>query len=139
MENLQAYGWAIASIAVYAILTNVLNAMVGVRKGALDMAPGSDFDPAGYDNPNWRLDRTYMNAVEMGGFYVAVVIAAILAGGPIFWVNLLAAGGLICRLLATVIYIRGIGKGYGGVRTGLAIVASILNVGLGVLAIAALL
>ena len=137
MEQFAAYGHAIVSVVIYAIITNVLNAAVGISKGNHKMAPGSSFDPADYSNASWRLDRSYMNTVEMGGFYVAIVIAAILAGANPFWTNLLASVGLLCRIAMNLVYIRGIGAGYGGIRTGFAIIASLANIAMGVLAIIA--
>lgn len=131
------YGHALVAIVVYALLSNVLNAMVGIRKGARKMQPGASFSPAAYDNPDWRLERSQLNSVEMGGFSLAMIIAGILAGGAPFWVNLFATLILLARLGMTFIYMRGVGAGYMGPRTWLAIVTTVSNFGLGLLVLAA--
>jgi uncharacterized MAPEG superfamily protein len=137
MDQFAAYGHAVVSVAVYAVIANVLNAAVGITKGSANLAPGGDFDPADYSNANWRLDRTYQNTIEMGGFYFAVVFAAILAGASPFWINLLASIGLLTRLGMIFVYLRGIGKAYGGLRTRLAIIASLANLAMAILAVVA--
>lgn len=136
MDQLSAYGHAIVAVVLYAVVANILNAATGIRKGSLNLAPGATVDPD-YASRDWRLDRTYMNAVEMLTFYAAITFAAILAGANPFWVNLLASIGLLTRLATCVIYLQGIGAGYGGIRTIMAIIASIANVGMAILALAA--
>lgn len=125
----EQYGHAIASIVVYAVIAQVLNAMTGIRKGAAGLQPGASH-PQDYGDASYRLDRTYMNTVEMLGFTVALIVAAILVGANPFWVNLLATLSLLLRLAANVVYMRGIGAPYGGIRTQLIIGISLCNFGL---------
>jgi uncharacterized MAPEG superfamily protein len=136
VEAFAPYGHALLSVALYGLVAQVLNALTGIRKGAENRAPGETIK-ADYANPSYRLDRTYMNAIEMMVFYVGLVFAAILAGASPFWVNLLASLGVVLRLAVTFVYLRGIGPGYGGLRTGLVIAASVCNLGLFILVLLA--
>ena len=79
MDVFAEYGHAIASVVIYAVIAQVLNAATGIRKGSDNLVPG-DTQDAKYDSSAYRLDRTYMNTIEMMPFYIALVGAAILAG-----------------------------------------------------------
>lgn len=136
MDQFAAYSHAILSVVIYAVMAQILNAMTGIRKGAANLQPGASH-PQDYGDAGYRLDRAYMNSVEMLGFFAALVFAAILAGANPFWVNLFASVAVVLRVLANVVYIRGIGKGYGGLRTNMIIGISICNLGLAVLTIVA--
>jgi len=137
MELASLYGHAIVAIVIYAFAANIMNAAVGINKGNANMEPGADFEPAGYDNPKWRLDRAYMNTIEMGMFSIALIVGAILSGASPFWVNLLASVVLVLRFATLFVYMRGIGKAYGGIRTGFAVLTAICNLGLLLLALVA--
>ena len=137
MENYANYSYAILFVVIYAVIAQVLNAATGISKGGANLAPGASHEPS-YDNAAYRLDRTYLNTIEMGVLYFALVGAAILAGANPFWTNLLAGLGLVFRVLANVVYLRGIGKPYGGIRTQILILASICNLGLAALALIAI-
>ena len=136
MEQYAVYSYAIVSVIVYAVIAQVLNAASGISKGNADLEPGASHAQS-YDNTAYRLDRTYMNTIEMGVFYFALVGAAILSGANPFWTNLLAALGVVFRILANIVYMRGIGKKYGGLRTQILILASLCNLGLALLALIA--
>ena len=137
MVDFSAYGHALTAVVIYALIAQVLNALTGIRKGSLDLAPGASH-PQDYADGSYRLDRTYMNSIEMIVFYTAIVFAAILAGANPFWINLLASVGLLLRIAANFVYLRGIGKAYGGLRTKLVIAASAVNLAMAVFALAAI-
>ena len=137
MEYFANYSYAIGSVIVYAVIAQVLNAATGIRKGSAGIVPGTSHEQS-YDSSAYRLDRTYMNTIEMGVFYFTLVGAAILTGANPFWTNLLAGLGLIFRVLANLIYLRGSGKPYGGLRTNVIILASLCNLGLALVALIAL-
>lgn len=137
MEDFAAYGHALVSVVLYAVIAQGLNAATGIRKGNDALAPGASH-PADYAHTGYRLDRTYMNTVEMLAFYAALVGAAILAGANPLWTNIFASAGLVLRVAANIVYLRGIGQAYGGLRTILMIAHSIANLGLAVLALVAL-
>ena len=136
MEQFAEYSHAILSVVIVALVAQILNAATGIRKGGLNMQPGAHHE-ADYDNPAYRLDRTYMNTVETLVFYAAIVFAAVLAGANPFWTNVLASAAMVIRVIANVIYLRGIGKGYGGIRTVFLVLFSLCNIVLVLLTIAA--
>lgn len=136
MQDFASYGWALAAVAVYGVMAQVLNAATGIKKGALKMVPGAHHAPD-FSNPAYRLDRTYMNSVEAMVYYSALVLTAIMAGASPLWVNLFAVIGLLLRVGANVMYLRGIGGQYGGLRTGLNIGATVVNILLALLTISA--
>jgi len=138
MENFAAYGHAITAIVIYAMVAQVLNALTGIAKGSNDMVPGAPYI-ADYTDKNYRLDRAYMNSVEMLVFTGALIFSAILASANPIWTNIFASVVLLLRLVMIVIYMRGIGEGYGGIRTMMAIGQSICNLGLAVITVFAVL
>jgi len=137
MDTFSDYGPALVSVILYAVVAQVLNAATGIRKGGEDIAPGASQEPD-YQNASYRLDRTYMNTIEMMVFFIALVFAAILAGANPLWVNMLASAGVSLRIAANIFYIKGIGKAYGGLRTKISILASIVNLALATLAFLAI-
>ena len=132
MEQFADYGHALLALVIMAVLAQVLNAMTGIKKGKNKMIPGEGYTPD-LSNPGYLLDRAYMNGVENLGIVAVVVFAAILAGAAPLWVNILASVILIARLAFTGIYMRGMGGGYGGLRTGMAVLSSIGVMGLAIL------
>jgi uncharacterized MAPEG superfamily protein len=136
VEQFAQYGYAIASVAVYAVIAQILSMATGIRKDSVGLAPGAPHAPD-YGDPSYRLDRTFMSTMEMLGIYTVIVFAAILAGADPFWINLLASAGMLLRVVSNSVYMRGIGKPYGGLRTYLVSVASVINLAMAVLAIAA--
>ena len=116
MEQFAAYGHAIVSLAVFALVGLILGPVAAGRSTAAGYAPG-EVPRADYDDPVYRLTRAYQNAMELTGIFTAVVVAAILAGAGAWWVNLLAAVFLISRLLVAVIHIAGVGSPNMGPRS----------------------
>ena len=132
MEQFTDYGHAILSVVLFAALAQVLNAMTSIRKSEKKMMPGQHYQ-SDYDDAAYRLDRAYMNAIEILGIFAAVTFAAILAGANSFWINLFASAVLVFRLIYTFAYFRKIGAAYGGFRSILATLST-----LAILAMAAL-
>lgn len=136
MEQVTPYGHAIVSVVIVAAMAQLLNAATGIRKDRLGMQPGETY-AADYGNPAYRLDRAYLSTLETTGFYAVLVFAAILAGANPLWTNVFAALGMAFRVVANLVYIRGVGKGYGGIRTNLLIGMSLCHLGLAVLTVMA--
>ncbi len=136
MEQFADYRWAIAAIVIYAVIAQLLNALTGIRKGSLELTPGTAPDQD-YSNPSYRLDRAYMNTVEVLAFLGLVVVAAILAGVSAAWVNALTTAALAFRICAAFVYLRGIGKPYGGIRTGFMILTSLVVYALAIMTLVA--
>ena len=125
MEQFAEYGHTIVSLALYGLVTSLLSAATGIRKGAKNMVPGQQH-LADYDDPSYRLDRAFMNAAESLPVFATVLLAAVLAGVSPFMVNLAASVGLVIRLVYTFCYLRKIGAAYGGLRTVLTVISSVL-------------
>lgn len=127
MQDFASYGWALAAVALYGVMAQVLNAATGIRKGKLKMVPGAHHTPD-FADAAYRLDRAYMNSIETMVFYTALVLSAVMAGAHPTLVNGLAVIGLLLRVAANYLYLRGIGGQYGGLRTGLSVGGAGVNI-----------
>lgn len=116
MEQFADYGYAIASLAGVSILGLLLNPLTAVRKMGKGVAAGGTPEQD-YADPVYRLNRAYLNLSEMMGFFVAAVVAAMLAGVAPYWVNLLAVLFFLGRLAVLAIHLAGIGPMNMGPRT----------------------
>ena len=116
MEQFAEYGHAIVAVAGSAIFGLLLSPLSAMRKSALGLAPGCQPE-ADYTSSVYRWHRAYLNLSETMGFFVAVVVAAILAGASPFWVNLFASIFFVSRLVLAFVHINGIGKQDMGVRS----------------------
>lgn len=133
-EYVTQYGHAIVAMAGLAMVTLLLGPFSAMRKTALGLAPGSEPE-ADYANPVYRWHRAYGNLTESIGPFVAVTLAAILAGVAPFWVNLLASAFLAVRILLLVVHIKGIGKPDMGVRSFTYVAGWLICLALAVMAI----
>jgi uncharacterized MAPEG superfamily protein len=116
MEHFALYNHAIFALGAFSLIVMILNPLSaniksneGVESGAM---PAAD-----YSSKSYRWSRAYMNAMEVSGPFAAATIAAIMAGGSPFWVNLLASLFLVSRLIVAFIHIKGIGNKNMGPRT----------------------
>jgi uncharacterized MAPEG superfamily protein len=136
MEQFAQYGHAIVALAATALFGLILSPLSAMRKQALGMTPGSQPE-ADYSDPCYRWHRAYLNLSESIGFFVAVVLAAILAGANPFWVNMLASLFFIARVLLAFVHIKGIGKPDMSVRSFTYIAGWAMCLALAIMAIAA--
>jgi uncharacterized MAPEG superfamily protein len=105
MDIFAAYGHAIVSLALWAVLISVLGGMsTQGRTGENRCDCGKP--KRDYSNIVYRRERAYMNVVESAGPFIAVTVAAILAGAAPFWVNLFASIFLVARVGMAVVHIR---------------------------------
>ncbi len=116
MEQFAEYGHAIVAVALTAVLGLVLGPLSALRKLRIGLEPGAQ-PAADYSSSTYRWTRSYLNLSEVMGFYVAVVVAAILAGANPVWVNWLASLFFMSRLILAVIHIGGFGKPNFSLRT----------------------
>ena len=136
MEQFAAYGHAIMAMAVIAVFQLLMAPLSAMRKSSAGLAPGAQ-PPADYADACYRWHRTYANLAESMGPFVAVTVAAILAGAAPFWVNLFAAGFLVARVVLAVVHIKGIGKPDMSIRSFTYVAGWLMCLGLAWLAIKA--
>ena len=102
-QSFAPYALALASLAGWALLMPVLaflSSHVSPRGRSDSGHPVRD-----YGDPAYRRSRAHLNAVENAGPYVAATVAAVLAGAPPFWVNLLAALFLVARIAMAAVHV----------------------------------
>jgi uncharacterized MAPEG superfamily protein len=134
MEQFAAYGHAIVSLAIFAMMGLVLGPLSAARSTAAGYAPG-EVPRADYRDATYRTTRAYQNAIELTGMFTAVVLAAILAGASPAWVNGLASVFLISRLVLAVVHIMGMGRPNMGLRSVVFLVGWVCCLLLGLLGI----
>ncbi|MGR3314463.1 MAPEG family protein [Roseovarius indicus] len=116
MTGFAEYGHALVAIVGLALLQLVLSPLSAIRKTQAGLAPGAQ-PVADYSDSCYRWHRAYDNLTESMAAFVGLTLAAILAGGSPFWVNLFASGFLLLRLVLAVVHINGIGKPDMGLRS----------------------
>ena len=97
------YGHALVALAGWAVLMPVL-AILAVAIPYGERTP-SGHPVRNYDDRGYRAHRAQMNAIEASGPFVAATAAAILAGAPPFWVNLLASVFLVARIATAAVHV----------------------------------
>ncbi len=136
MEAFDAYGHAIVALALMVIVWGAMNPLSAINKEKAGAAPGGSV-PEDYTDPAYRWQRAYANLTEVMPFFVAAVVAAMLAGASAVWVNWLASLFLLSRIAVAVAHVRGIGKPSGGLRSILFTVGWAISLALAVLAMVA--
>lgn len=116
MEAFAAYGYAIASLALFALIAMVLSPVSALTKQKYGVAPGG-VPPQDYSNRAYRVHRAQANAVEALPVFATATIAAILAGVSPHWVNWLASLVVVARLSMLYFHITGKGHPYTGGRS----------------------
>ena len=111
-----AYGHALASLALSALVALLLSAYAGAAKAGAGLQPGQE-PPPDYSNRIYRIHRASANADAFIGVFAASVAAAALAGADPFWTNLLASIAFLSRLAHPVFHIAGIGAANMGPRS----------------------
>ena len=138
IEAFEQYGHALASLALFALLSQVLSAVSAFKRSNAGFGPGQ-VPPTNYDDPVYRMCRSYHNTVDNVGAFAAAIGAAVLAGAAPFWVNLFASIAIVARLAFVFIYIRGIGPADLGVRSYVYVLSSLMTMLIAVLALLAVL
>jgi len=116
MEQFAAYTHALVSMVGFGLITLVLGPLAAARKAKEGVASGASPTPD-YTSATYRLERAHQNATETIGVFVAVTVAAILAGASPFWVNLFASLFFVSRLVHVYVHLNGIGAANNGPRT----------------------
>ena len=136
MDTFAAYGHAIVSVALWALLVLLLGPFSALAKSKVGLVPGAA-PAADYADPVYRLYRAQQNSAENLAVFAAVTFAAMLAGASPLWVNWLASVAFVARLVMVFVHVRGIGKPRNGARTVVFVFGWALHVVLAVLAILA--
>jgi uncharacterized MAPEG superfamily protein len=105
MEAFAAYSHAITSLALWALLMSVLGAL-STRGRSPENRCDCGKPKRNYDDPWYRSERAFMNAVETSGPFIGATVAAILIGASPFWVNLFASAFIVARLAMAFVHIR---------------------------------
>ena len=105
MEAFAAYSHALTSLALWALLITVLGGF-STRGRTAENRCDCGKPKRNYDDPWYRSERAFMNAVETSGPFVAATVAAILIGASPFWVNLFASAFIVVRGAMAFFHIR---------------------------------
>ncbi|GAB5436461.1 MAPEG family protein [Falsiruegeria mediterranea] len=136
MEGFAEYSHAIASLVLFTLVVLALSPFSALAKAGKGLAPGATPEQDYSDNA-YRLNRAYLNGTETLPAFVAVTVAAMLAGASPFWVNLLASVVLVSRIIMLVIHLRGIGQPNNGPRSVFYVLGWACMVALGIMALVA--
>ena len=109
MDAFADYTHAIASLALFALITLLLSPMAGLARNRAGAPAGAM--PSDTTGRDFRICRAYQNAAESLGAFAAVVAAAVLAGAAPFWINLFASLAVLSRIAMAYVHIQGIGAG----------------------------
>jgi uncharacterized MAPEG superfamily protein len=105
VEIFAAYSHALASLALWGVMVSVLGAL-STRGRSAENRCDCGKPKRNYDDPVYRSERAFMNAVETSGPFISVAVAAILLGASPFWVNLFASVFIVARLAMAFVHIR---------------------------------
>ena len=116
MGEFAAYGHAIASMVLFALIAMVLSPLSAMAKRRDGVAPGG-LPQQDYSSRTYRLYRAHANAIETLPVFIAVTVAAMLAGVSSHWVNWLASLVVVGRLAMLYFHVSGRGDPYAGPRS----------------------
>ncbi|WP_037227041.1 MAPEG family protein [Roseobacter sp. GAI101] len=105
MDAFAAYSHALASLALWGVMISVLGAF-STRGRSAENRCDCGKPKRNYDDPAYRSERAFMNAVESSGPFIAVTVAAVLLGAAPFWVNVFASVFIVARLAMAFVHIR---------------------------------
>lgn len=134
MDIFEPYSHAIVAMAGLGIMQLIMSPLSAMQKTKLGLAPGATPEQD-YGSATYRWHRAYGNLAETVGAFVAVTLAAILAGASPFWVNVLASLFLVSRVVMAVVHIKGIGGADQSVRSFAYVFGWAMCIALGVMAI----
>ena len=116
MEIFAPYGHALLAIAAVAGMQLLMGPLSALKKLTSGLAPGAT-PAADYGDSTYRMHRAYANLTESLGTFAAVTVAAMLAGGTPYWVNLFASVFLLMRVVMLLIHVSGAGNPNFSLRT----------------------
>ncbi len=104
MEAFDAYSHALASLALWSLISIALGMLSTIGRNAENTCacgqPKRDYSSIVY-----RRGRAFGNAIEMSGPFIGATVAAILTGAAPFWVNVFASVFVVSRIVTAVVHI----------------------------------
>ena len=134
VDQLAPYSGSIIGLMITGIIILLLGPAVGARKASATIKPGSEPEND-YGDPNYRLHRSHMNAVENYAQFAVPTLIAMMVGASATWVAVLVWATVIARLLYTFVYLQNIGQPAQSVRTFVYVASWIFNVAMVILVI----
>ena len=100
---MEPYAHALASLGIWALLAIALIPLSIAGKARAWSGSGNPVRD--YSDPMYRRHRALQNSMEASGPFLAAAMAAILAGAPPFWVNLLVSVFVLARIATAVVHV----------------------------------
>ena len=138
MEIFADYAHAIVAVAATTLFGLLIGPVTAVLKLSRGMQAGATPEQD-YSDRTYRINRAYLNLTETMGFFVAAVVASILAGVVPYWVNLLASVFFVSRIVLFFVHVAGIGPMNFGPRSFIFVIGWLCCLILSVMAILAVL
>jgi uncharacterized MAPEG superfamily protein len=104
MDMFEVYSHAIASLALWSLVSIILSFVAVIGKNA-DNTCACGNPKRDYSNVVYRRGRAFANAMEMTGPFIGATVAAILIGADPFWVNTFASVFVVSRIAMAVVHI----------------------------------
>lgn len=139
MQNLTTdYSTALLALAILAFILMLQSFIAGGYKNGVK-AQNSGMPVEGdMGDLVFRIVRTHLNGVENFSALFAASLLAMIAGANATWLTWLIIASVALRVLYWLLYYARIGKDNGGVRSMTHVLALILNLAIGVMAVIAL-
>ena len=139
MENLVAsYPTALLALAVLSFILILQSFIAGAYKnGVMKQNSGSPVEGT-MDDLVFRIVRTHMNGVENFSAFFAASLLAMIAGANVQWLTWLVVGTVALRIVYWALYYGRIGGDNGSIRSITHVLALVLNLIIGGMAITAL-
>lgn len=104
MDIFDAYSHAIASLALWTLVSIILSFVAVIGKNA-DNTCACGHPKRDYSNVVYRRGRAFANAMEISGPFIGATVAAILIGADPVWVNTFASVFVVSRIVTAFVHI----------------------------------
>lgn len=132
------YPTALLALAFLAFTLTLQSFIAGAYKnGVMKQASGMPVEGTP-DDLVFRIVRTHMNGVENFSAFFALSILGIIAGANVKWLTWLILATVALRMLYWLLYYARIGTDNGGIRSITHVLALVVNLAIGVMALFAL-
>lgn len=139
MQDLTAtYPTALLALAVLAFILILQSFIAGFYKNGVKKQDSGMIVQGTMDDLVFRVVRTHMNGVENFSAFFAASLLAMIAGVGVKWLTWLIVATVVLRVIYWVLYYARIGADNGGIRSITHVVTLVVNLVIGVMAVAAL-